>query len=67
MMYEKIDSIRYHLKMLRYIYIENNTDAEMKRITEILENKNLGFKESDDSVVKRIVECIRVMDDSFYS
>ena len=35
----------------------------MKRITEIIENEELRFTEYDDIIVRRIVDCIRVMSD----
>ena len=41
----------------------SDTNAEIKRITEILENENFSFTEYDDLIVRRIVECIRVMSD----
>ncbi|MCH5198278.1 MAG: hypothetical protein J1E34_05160 [Oscillospiraceae bacterium] len=41
----------------------SDTNAEIKRITEILENEDFSFTEYDDLIVRRIVECIRLMSD----
>ena len=41
----------------------SDKNDEIKRITEILENENFSFTEYDDFIVRRIVECIRVLSD----
>lgn len=63
-LYDKIKALRQQLEMVQSnTVVKNNTDAEIKRITEILENEDFSFTEFDDAVIRRIVECIRVMGD----
>ena len=40
---------------------KKSTDIEVKRIAEILGNEDFSFTEFDNTVIRRIVECIRVM------
>lgn len=37
--------------------------AEMKRFMEVFQNEQIGFTQFDDVVIRRLVECIRVMKD----
>ena len=62
--YSKIKILREQLDMRR-IKSETSKEppAELKRITEIIENEELRFTEYDDIIVRRIVDCIRVMSD----
>ncbi len=63
-LYDKIKVLRQQLEMIQTdINIQNNTDIEVKRIAEILENEDFSFTEFDDTIIRRIVECIRVMGD----
>ena len=38
--------------------------VEMKRILEVFRQSRMGFDEHDDVVIRRLVECIRVMKDN---
>lgn len=38
-------------------------NEEIKRITEIFESEDFDFTEYDDNIVRRIVDCIKVMKD----
>ncbi len=63
-LYDKIKSLRQQLEMIQTdINVQNSTDIEVKRIAEILENEDFSFTEFDDTVIRRIVDCIRVMGD----
>lgn len=63
-LYDKIKVLRQQLEMIQTdINVQNSTDIEVKRIAEILENEDFSFTEFDDAVIRRIVECIRVMGD----
>ena len=62
--YSKIKILREQLDILRIkVATPKETPAELKRITEIIENEELRFNEYDDIIVRRIVDCIRVMSD----
>ena len=62
--YSKIKILREQLDMLRIkSETSKETPAELKRITEIIENEELRFTEYDDIIVRRIVDFIRVMSD----
>ena len=63
-LYAKIKALREQLEIVQTFTAGNaDANAEIKRITEILENENFSFTEYDDLIVRRIVECIRVMSD----
>lgn len=63
-LYDKIKILRQRLEMLQSnVNVQNSTDVEVKRIAEILEKEDISFTEFDDGVIRRIVECIRVMGD----
>ena len=63
-LYDKIKILRQQLEMLQAnVNVQNSTDVEVKRIAEILEKEDFSFTEFDDGVIRRIVECIRVMGD----
>ncbi len=61
-LYAKIKSLREQLELVEIKAERNsNSNSEIKRITEILENENFSFTEYDDVVVRRIIDCIKVM------
>ena len=63
-LYDKIKALRQQLKTLQInVNVQKSTDIEVKKIAEILENEDFSFTEFDDTVIRRIVECIRVMGD----
>ena len=63
-LYAKIKSLREQLELVQTSLLDcSDKNDEIKRITEILENENFSFTEYDDFIVRRIVECIRVMSD----
>lgn len=63
-LYGKIKALRQQLEVLQTnVNVQGSTDVEVKRIAEILENEDFSFTEFDDTVIRRIVDCIRVMGD----
>ena len=60
----KIKALREQLAIAN-AKIENhgNTETEVDRIMNSIKNEDLNFTEFDDNVVRRIIECIRVMGD----
>lgn len=63
-LYDKIKALREQLELVITSQADKtDTNDEIKRITEILENENFSFTEYDDTIIRRIVECIRVMKD----
>ena len=62
--FAKIKVLREKLDIARETLAQNeNSNIEIKRIAEILKKENFSFDEFDDNVIRRIVECIRVMGD----
>lgn len=62
--FAKIKVLREKLDIARETLAQNeNSNIEIKRIAEILKKENFSFDEFDDNVIRRIVECIRVMSD----
>ena len=63
-LFEQIKALRQHLEIIQTSAEKRiSDDAEIKRITDILENNSFNFSEFNDNIVRRIVECIRVMSD----
>ncbi|MCM1508744.1 MAG: recombinase family protein [Ruminococcus flavefaciens] len=63
-LYAKVKALRQQLETLQTdVDMSGSTDIEVKRIAEILEKEDFSFTEFDDTVIRRIVECIRVMGD----
>ncbi|MCM1364510.1 MAG: recombinase family protein [Faecalibacterium sp.] len=61
-LYAKVKALRQQLETLQTdVDMSGSTDIEVKRIAEILEKEDFSFTEFDDIVIRRIVECIRVM------
>lgn len=61
-LYAKNKSLREQLELVEVTAEKHsNASAEIKRITEILENENFSFVEYDDVIVRRIIDCIKVM------
>ena len=60
----KIKALREQLAIAN-AKIENhgNTETEVDRIMNSIKNEDFNFTEIDDNVVRRIIECIRVMGD----
>jgi len=63
-LYAKVKALRQQLETLQTdVDMSGSTDIEVKRIAEILEKEDFSFTEFEDIVIRRIVECIRVMGD----
>ena len=63
-LYEKIKVLREQLELVQTSELGNiSENEEIKRISEILEKEGFSFTEYDDVIVRRIVDCIRVMSD----
>ena len=63
-LYDKIKALREQLELAQFAASETPSEnAEIKRIIEIFENESFDFSEYDDMVIRRIVECIKVMHD----
>mgnify|MGYP000243727426 CR=1 FL=1 len=62
--YSKIKALREKFDSLQSIVVETpECNKEIKRITEFLENEAFEMKEYDDTIIRRIVDCIKVMSD----
>lgn len=62
--FSKIKSLRDSLQIAREQSCDSeNLSFEVKRIKEIFEKEDLKFHEFDNTIIRRIVECIRVMSD----
>lgn len=63
-LYDKIKALREQLELVQcYAPGTTSENAELKRISEIFENESFDFSEYDDLIIRRIVECIKVMHD----
>lgn len=63
-LYSKIKALREQLETLQTdVACSDKSSAEMKRISEIFENEEFKFTEYDDMIVRRVVECIKVLGD----
>ncbi len=61
--YQKIKALREQLELLQLDTDSKSSNVEINRIKSLFENENLCFTEYNDVVVRRIIDCIRVMDD----
>lgn len=62
--YSKIKALREKFDSLQSIVVETpECNKEIKKITEFLENEAFEMKEYDDTIIRRIVDCIKVMSD----
>lgn len=62
--YDEIRVLREELDLAkRMTAAKTDMTLEVQRLSEVFENESLDFKEYDDNVIRRIVECIRVMGD----
>ncbi len=62
--YSKIKVLREKHDSLQSTVVEKpECNKEIKRIAEILENEAFEMKEYDDTIIRRIVDCIKVMSD----
>lgn len=60
--YAKIKALRERLSIAKaQSERSDNTSNEVARISDVLEHESLNFEEYDDSVIRRIAECIRIM------
>lgn len=63
-LYDKIKVLREQLELAKAKLNEQpDINEEIKRITEIFESEDFDFTEYDDSIIRRIVDCIKVMKD----
>lgn len=62
--YSEIRALRDKLDLARRMAsTKPDMSVELQRITEVFEQESLNFGEYDDNIIRRIVECIRVMSD----
>lgn len=62
--YSRIKALREKLDSLQSTVVERlECNKEIKRIAEFLENEAFEMKEYDDTIIRRIVDCIKVMSD----
>ena len=60
--YTKIKALREKLDSMQSAVIEKTEgNDEINRIAEFLENETFDMKEYDDTIIRRIVDCIKVM------
>lgn len=64
-LYEKIGVLREQLELAKsQISVSENFQAEVERVMQQISQMNVdSFTEYDDTTVRRLVECIRVMND----
>lgn len=63
-LYDKIKALRDQLELAQIATSDvSNENVEIKRIIEIFENESFDFSEYDDLIIRRIIECIKVMHD----
>lgn len=63
-LYDKIKALRDQLELTQIAASDvSNENVEIKRIIEIFENESFDFSEYDDLIIRRIIECIKVMHD----
>lgn len=62
--FKKVKDLRAQLEIAKCKQ-ENKAEVsvEMERFMEIFNREEIGFTEFDDIVIRRLVECIRVMKD----
>ena len=62
--FAKVKVLREQLEMLEASSVESGSgDSEKDRITKIFEKMNLEIVEYDDLLVRRLIECIKIMSD----
>lgn len=63
-LYAKIKALREQLELVQLSSAQQSQgSAELNRIIDLLEKETFDFSEYDDMVIRRIVECIKVMHD----
>lgn len=62
--FAKVKILREQLELLEASTVESSTsDFEKNKISEIFENMNFEIVEYDDLLVRRLIECIKIMGD----
>lgn len=62
--FAKVKVLREQLELLEASMVKSSTsDFEKNRIEKIFENMNFEIVEYDDSLVRRLIECIKIMGD----
>ena len=62
--FAKVKILREQLELLEASTVESGTsDFEKNKISEIFENMNFEIVEYDDLLVRRLIECIKIMGD----
>ena len=63
-LYEKVKILREQLELVQLSSTQQSKgSAELNRIIDLLEKETFDFSEYDDMIIRRIVECIKVMHD----
>lgn len=64
-LYSQITALREEKKKIRVqMDAQAEAEQEIKRINSLLENCDMSFDEFDDIVIRRIIDCIRVIDNN---
>lgn len=62
--FKKVKVLRQQLEVVRCkTEVDSETQTELQRITEMIENENISFDAFDDIMIRRLIECVRVMKD----
>lgn len=62
--FSKVKALREQLEIIEASSSkEKSNSSEMNRISNIFENTDFTLSEYDDLIVRRLIECIRVMSD----
>lgn len=61
--FAKIKALRNELDILNKSAMDNDTNEEFDRIITMFRDTDASFEKFDDIVIRRLVECIRVMKD----
>lgn len=61
--FAKIKALRNELDILNKSAMDNDTNEEFDRIITMFRDTDTSFEKFDDIVIRRLVECIRVMKD----
>lgn len=62
--FKKVKTLRQQLEVARCKNeVDSETQIELRRITEMIQKEKISFDTFDDIMIRRLVECVRVMKD----
>lgn len=62
--FKRVKVLKQQLEVVRCkTKVDSETQTELQRITEMIRNENVSFDAFDDIMIRRLVECVRVMKD----